>query len=619
MTESESILQLRFTDHRGCSAEMTLATSSELPTIAGLTGFLPDYISHDGTVNVPCVSEKLSIDGSTPIMIYTGDDKGISPILLLEETEYEVMLHGDVDSAFDYLIENSGEIALRRMHLHRSPDERMYTLSFHGYVGKGWFDVTVGGIEVRIPFEVRSKKIDYLWDYPIMLADISEFSASLLMGINSPLYGEFGLGEVRNDTLYEDFMLLDHIFGRRDLIGVYNLACSNRHSEMRTVSEMVPAGMAWDVDPSDLSLMTSSDNLVPLDGGPIGGAYAPIEVSERNCIDDLDTPENRVVKDLIITVQRMVHQLISNPLSNGSSYIHNRLAEMRSEIDVMASDPWLDEVGDLVMIPFGSTVLQSRAGYSDLFSIYQMIGLGVMFRQDDLEDLLRGQNNRVYQVYEYWCYTRLYRSLYEMSDNKPRFPLDRIDGRWTMSIRRGNSVEFSIPMYDRRIEVTLYYNRKFDQRDGRFRSYSIEFRPDFTLMIRTDPDPGNSFIINFDAKYKAKPDDGGDPGSDDSEIDPDCWEFDIYKMHTYRDALLHSFGSYILYPSRKGVMYPKPLRDDDWNRRDSLVIPSVGAVPLIPGEARDEDLDEVLRSVLYEISGICVGETDMDIIVRSSL
>ncbi|MBQ8373568.1 MAG: hypothetical protein IJX35_04560, partial [Candidatus Methanomethylophilaceae archaeon] len=63
---------------------------------------------------------------------------------------------------------------------------------------------------------------------------------------------------------------------------------------------------------------------------------------------------------------------------------------------------------DLGVIPFSSTVLQSRAGYSELFSIYQIVGLGVMFRQDDLEDLLRGQNNRVYQVYEYWCYTRLY-------------------------------------------------------------------------------------------------------------------------------------------------------------------------------------------------------------------
>ncbi|MBQ8373463.1 MAG: DUF2357 domain-containing protein, partial [Candidatus Methanomethylophilaceae archaeon] len=326
---------------------MMLATVSDASVTDGLMGYIPEYVSPKGTVNVPCVSQKSSIDGQTPLMIYTGDDLGIAPILLLEETEYEVMLCGDVDSAFDYIAQNSGEIALKRMHLHRSTDERMYTLSFRGYVGKGWFDVTSGDRKARMPFEVRSKKIDYLEDYPMMLADISEFSTSLLMGINSPLYGEFGLGEVRNDTLYEDFMLLDHIFGRMDLVGAYNLVCSNRHCEMRSISETVPAGMARDVDPSDLAFMISQDNLIPMDDGPIAGSFAPILVSEMEHIDDYDTPENRVVKDLMLTVQRMVHQLISNPLSNGSSYISNRLAEMRSEIDPITSDPWLDEVGDL--------------------------------------------------------------------------------------------------------------------------------------------------------------------------------------------------------------------------------------------------------------------------------
>ena len=180
-------------------------------------------------------------------------------------------------------------------------------------------------------------------------------------------------------------------------------------------------------------------------------------------------------------------------------------------------------------------------------------------------------------------------------------------------------MEFSIPVHEHRAEVTLHYNKTFNQNVKGFRSYSIEFRPDFTLVIRTDSAPGNRFIINFDAKYKAKPDDGFDPDQDVHDMDPDCWELDIYKMHTYRDALLHSFGSYILYPGRRGVMYPKPLRDEDWNRRDSFIIPSVGAVPLIPGETRDDDLDEVLRSVLFEIVGICIGETDLDIIMRSGI
>ena len=38
--------------------------------------------------------------------------------------------------------------------------------NFKGYVGKGHFDVIINGSEISIPFEVRSKKIDYLKDYP---------------------------------------------------------------------------------------------------------------------------------------------------------------------------------------------------------------------------------------------------------------------------------------------------------------------------------------------------------------------------------------------------------------------------------------------------------------------
>lgn len=613
MSDSDCTLHLLFLQGDVVSAELLIAASSDVQDgVGGPAGHLPSYVSSEGTDNVPCVSEKELIDGSTPIMIYTGNDANLSPILLLEETDYEMMLIGDVDSVFDHLRDNSGEVVLRSMHLRRNGEDPIFTLRFRGYVGKGFFDVTSNGMRIEIPFEVRSKKIDYLRDYPVMLGDIAGFSTALLMEMRSPLHGEYGLDGTRNDTLYEDFILLDYIFGHLDLVGSYNQVCKNKHRELTAVSEVVPAGMARDIDPSDIVSMISSDNLCPMDGGPIAGRLAPVLVRERNHTDDYDTPENRVVKDLIMTVRNMVHGLMIQPASNGSSYITNRLAEMRSEIDPISLDSWLDEVGDLKTVPYGSTVLQSRSGYSDLFRIYQIIGLGVMFKQADVEDLLKGQNSHVYQVYEYWCYTRLYRSLHSMSENKPAFPLKKVDGRWTMSIRRGNGVEFRIPVRETHVSVVLYYNRKFDQSSNGFRSYSIGLKPDYTLLIYTDSDPGRKFVINFDAKYKAKPDDNADVYVDDSDLDTDCWAFDIYKMHTYRDALLHSFGSYVLYPGKNGMMYQKPPRDQDWEVRDSLVIPSVGAVPLVPGSEKNGELDDVLLSIFSEIVDISKGESELD-------
>ena len=612
MADHESILRIVLSDGDGARAELTIVAECCSAIDQELPPCVPAYIDREGSMNVPFVYEKELIDSASPIMVYLGDDGSLSPVLLLEETNYEIKLTGDVDSAFDYLTENSREVALSKLHFRTSGEDALYTLCFRSYVGKGLFDVTIGGKKLSVPFEVRSKKIDYLRDYPLMLRDISEFSTSLLLEVSSPLHGEYGLGDSRNDSLYEDFMLLDYVFEKMDLCGAYAQACMNKHCEMMSFSEKVPAGMACSIDPSDLPDLISADNLFLMDGGPIAGRFAPLHATERNHRDDYDTPENRVVKDLLLTVQRMVHRLISCLGSKVSAYVENRLREMGSETDRMADDPWLEDVGELDRIPFESTVLQSRAGYSDLFGIYQVIGLGVVFRQDDMEGLLKGQSSRVYQVYEYWCYIRLYRCLCSMSEDRPPFPISKEGSRWTMTIRRDMKVVFRIPVGGTTAEASLHYNKGFSQRDKGYRSYSVDLRPDFTLIVKMDSDPDRVFMINLDAKYKAKPTAQCDIDDEDEWTGADFWEFDICKMHTYRDALLHSFGSYVLYPGSSGVMYPKPLKDEDWPRRQSLVIPSVGAIPLNPGSDRDEELEETLRSILSAMEGYASSEISLE-------
>lgn len=609
MSDLQSIVVLAFREGERTLAELTLATETKCNLeCSSIPNIVPEYIIREGCYNVPCVADTDDINGSSPMMIYLGGNSNLSPLLLLEETDYEVRLTGRVDSAFGYLIENSGDVALRRIGLCGSETDQYYTLFFKGYVGKGYFDVTFNGKRYTIPFEVRSKKIDYLKQYPLMIGDIAEFSVALLLGINSPLHSSFAVDTVSNDTLYEEFMLLDHIFLKKNLAGAYVQVCNNKHCELNTVSESVPAGMAWDIDPSDLVSLISSDNLCIFTNGPIAGEFAPLTVSERDYIDNYDTPENRLVKDLVLTVQKMAHRLKANPLSNGSSYISGRIVEMCSEIDLMASDPWLNTIGQLDNIPYSSTILQRRSGYRELFSIYQMLGLGIAFRQADMEDLVKGQNNKVYQIYEYWCYTRLYNCLYKMSDNKPAFPLIKSDGRWIMTIRRGNCIRFHVPLAERFANIDLYYNETFNPDHEGFRSYSVALRPDFTLIIQLDSDYGSRYIINFDAKYKVKVKDNLNTVIPDSEITSDCWEYDIYKMHTYRDALMQSYGSYVLYPGNKDVLYPKPSNEANWEDRHRIVIPSVGAIPLIPGSNRDIYLEEALVSILTALLDSSEGE-----------
>lgn len=613
MNDDISILRLLFIKDGISKANATIASKNLRPIGSVIDrDHILEYIDVENTKNVPFVSDIDSVDGYTPIMIYQNRSDDLSPILLLEETEYEVVLSGKVDSALSYISDNSKNIILRRMNLYRSDDEVMYILNFRGYVGKGYFDVTIDGTRISIPFEVRSKKIDYLKDYPLMLEDISKFSISLIMSTSSPLHERFTLGQVKNDTSYEDFMLLDYIFKNKDLIGSYNIVRNNKHRELKSVSEVVPSCISENIDPCELGSLVTADNLFRMDNGPIAGEYAPLFVSENYHIDDYDTPENRIVKDLIVTLQNNLHQLIASLPENTNPYISNRLSNMCMEIDQIASDPWLRDVNDIKTIPFNSTVLQSKEGYSNLFEIYQMIGMGVMFKQDDIRDLLEGQNNRMYQIYEYWCYIRLYRCLSSLSENKPQYPLEDIDGKWNLTIRRDRCIRFTIPVDGSCLDVDLYYNKHFNQSVDGFRSYSVDLRPDYTLLITNESKPHSYYIINLDAKYKSKPKDLRDVTDMDTITTTDCWEFDICKMHTYRDALLHSFGSYVLYPGDHGVLYPKPLRDEDWMTRHKHIIPSIGAICLKPGDDEDSELEKVIMSILRTILNYSVGEYLVD-------
>ena len=609
----DSILRLLFIKDKVPKASMTIASKS-VHTVepSAPSNHLPDYIDVKNTTNVPFIPDIDSLDGCTPIMVCEDDSRSVSPVLLLEETDYEVIVSGEMDSQLNYISNHDRNITLRRLNLHRFDDEAMYILNFRGYVGKGYFDITIDSTEISIPFEVRSKKIDYLKDYPLMLEDISRFSIALLMSTTSPLHEMFTVGQITNDTFYEDFMLLDYIFRTRDLIGSYNIIHNNKHKELKTVSEIVPSCVSEIIDPCELTSLVASDNLLRMGGGPIAGEYMPSLVLEDHYIDSYDTPENRVVKDLIIALQNMIHRLIAYIPDDTNPYISNKLSDMCVEIDLIACDSWLRDVGNMKAVPFNSMVLQNREGYSNLFEIYQMIGLGVMFKQDDFRDLLEGQNNRMHLVYEYWCYIRLYHCLSSISDIRPEFPFEKVDGLWNLTIRTKKPTHFRATINGSNLNIDLYYNKVFNQRNDDFISYSVDLRPDYTLLITCESKPEPYYIINFDAKYKSRPIDSPEIEDINAMNNAECWSFDICKMHTYRDALLHSFGSYILYPGNRKIIYRKPLRDEDWASGLMHIIPSVGAICMTPGDDTSNELEILMRSILHAILDYSSGEYCID-------
>ena len=134
------------------------------------------------------------------------------------------------------------------------------------------------------------------------------------------------------------------------------------------------------------------------------------------------------------------------------------------------------------------------------------------------------------------------------------------------------------------------------------------FKPDYTLLVKIGE---NVNYIHFDAKYRSEleiADFYSKIDLSDKELDEEIEkrdsleeketvfkDGDIYKMHTYKDSILKTEGSYVLYPGN----VTKRFYESD------LIIPSVGAFSLTPGnEDIEEDnlaifIKEVLKTLLF--------------------
>ncbi|HHT18826.1 MAG TPA: hypothetical protein GXZ72_04640, partial [Methanobacterium sp.] len=69
---------------------------------------------------------------------------------------------------------------------------------------------------------------------------------------------------------------------------------------------------------------------------------------------------------------------------------------------------------------------------------------------------------------------------------------------------------------------------------------------------------------------------------------------DLYKMHTYKDAILKTEGAYVLYPGDDRKIFEV---------NENEPIPSVGAFPLTPGKngLEEEELTLFLKAVIKNI------------------
>ncbi len=592
--------------------------------IGTLTVISPDYrtneknninISNSITLsNVPIVDNP---DNLTPIQYCQNIGANFANLMFLEETEYQILFESDDTNAkYDILYSlikiNNSHFKEFRFELGDSNTYKIAgTLNFRSYVGKSFLDVRKNNTgSIKIPIEVRSKKMDYFSQYSAMIADLSQQSLNLIFEANSPLYQEFEIDNHLKVTYYEDFMFLEYLFREDNLPSIFEYLSKNLHSQLKNYSQTVPASFASNVNQNTLKNIISKPNkLAKIEYGieiaeKLNG-HLPYEIEQVKHEDTIDIPENRFFKYFLELIRDLVEKLLDN---SSEGYINDKLLYFRDELEYFLSSKFFNHISTMEYVPFNSQILHKKEGYREIFQYFLMLEFSFRLTWDEINDQFKGFEKKLSELYEYWCYFKLLKVLNNLSVKKIGFEdVFKINNNnWSISIKKGvgSRKNFLLTLYGHEIEIELFYNLRFSD-NSKYRSYSLAFKPDYTLLVTIGE---KTNYIHFDAKYRSELEiiedyDKIDSGLDEEiekrdeveEKDRIFKDGDIYKMHTYKDSILMTEGAYVLYSGNVTKQFFE----------SNTIIPSVGAFSLTPGNDYIEEnnletfIKEVIKALLF--------------------
>lgn len=476
----------------------------------------------------------------------------------------------DVDGCFvvwdqrDYLVQGEALQAhppvLRLQHL--------------GGVGVLCFDNYVGLAEIAGQrFRVRHGKLTET-AFDRMLDGVVHDLADLAFDFGSPTAVAFSRDATAHDSVaYHALAYLRQVMRRADdgerMLGQFLVIARNPHRRMDRQPCWVPSALASAVTSAGLTAVVSHpERLMPLASSSplldtglasrLARNLFPESVLSERRVESVDTHENRLVKRVLRLALELVCSFEQKKLVN--SALRADVTSMREELEWMLGFEFLDEVEELSIVPFQSSTMQRREGYRDFLQHYIQLGMASALAGDrDLwERLLDLKDSAL--LYEVWTFFEVKRVLDKMLGEPKAGQLSTHDDQrrivpWSARLQYG--------------QCEVVYNRTYNKKSG---SYSVTLRPD--IVVRRATPSGCSSLI-LDAKLKFE----GARLADIENEDPDDWSrtvtrADMYKMHTYRDAIREAVGAFVLYPGSTFAMYPAV---------DNATVEGVGAIPLVPG------------------------------------
>lgn len=513
------------------------------------------------------------LDDKTPIQYSKSCSDDFSNIFLLEETNYTLSFESEnnIFSNDEIFFTLRNEFERQPLNMIDTHNKKFFTglLNFHSYVGKTFLDIKKDNrIITSIPLEVKSKKINYQEEYPAMIGDLSKHLSSLIFDSRSPLFQSFELIDSNRTSFYENFMYLEYLFRDENLPYVFEYLSRNLYSQLEEYRESTPTSLVSYLGPNEMTdIFSNPENLYKTHNDESFlskkmEGYVPVNVNEIKFKDNIDVPENRFYKNFLLTVDYLIEKLLDMA---DEGYVKDKLLGFSEEINYYLSENYFRDISPMDYEPLNSQVLQKREGYREILYYFLMLEFSyrMKYEWDDMKDTFRGYEKKLSELYEIWVYFELLSVLEELTNHDLHaddlFYVDNFE----IKLKKGmnSTIKSALNIDDIVIPIELMYNRTFKGGNG---SYSVNLKPDYTFKFKTD---NKWFLLHFDAKYKFNINNLGQESYND---------IDIYKMHTYKDAIKNTLGSYVLYPGEVKKLFP--------DNENGLV----GAFPLNPGNNESE-------------------------------
>lgn len=492
--------------------------------------------------------------------------------LFFEQTDFLVTIRSRNQKKLDF--HSNSSLIEERINYVIDDDPTLLSgvVNFGSNVGFCDFIIFAGDKQIlSFKVEVYPMKISYKEDYREMMTDIDNMVSESILDFMRKTYQVFVPDHKRSDVPVVFFAILQAVY--RKYIQAVKRIMAVPHHRLDSEHEILPHYKAQKTDYRSEKWLEKHPEYIKKVAGSI-------KAEKLLCVRKqvtYDTQENRLVKFMLRSTEKRIEDFLlryEKIMQKPDEKIVSGVKRMESELRRLLTTTFLTEVSEYNVVQSMSLVFGMAPGYRELYKYYLMLQNGISVGGDIFHISVR----ETAQLYEYWCFIKLYdilRNHYTLKSPD----IIKVDRKGvTVDLVRGKSSKVTFLNTKTGERIFLSYNPSESV------TQTVNQRPDNVLELEKKGS-STAYKYVFDAKYRIEmhPDGNFYP---DSKPGPKVE--DINTMHRYRDSIVYEnpesrftfektmFGAYILFPYAEEEEY----RDHRFYK--SIENVNIGGLPFLP-------------------------------------